>query len=288
MRSSSPTTAPRPTWTSATTSASSTSTSTARPTSRPARSTRRSSPRSGAASTSGTPCRSSRTSPTRSSTASGAMASRRRRRGHHRGRRHGRRHRVAAVPGDRPPGPPRGRPGQRLRRAHLAAALHRPLRRAEDQAHPALGGGAAQHRYPAGRHRAARRPRSTDGHQAQDLADVRRGRGRRGGLRRRQVDLRHPQGPAHRGPGRLRRAQARPAVPRRRLDHLGRSAATGSTTPTTRSPWRWSASTSTCPTPTSRSPRRCAPAVSPTRPGSSQVGHLRRLQDAGRRRGAAR
>ena len=87
------------------------------------------------------------------------MADRRRRRGDHRGRRHGRRHRVAAVPGVGPPGPPRGRPGQRLLRARLAAALHRPVRRAEDQAHPALGRRAAQHRHPAGRDRAARRPR---------------------------------------------------------------------------------------------------------------------------------
>ncbi len=51
-----------------------------------------------------------------------------RRRGHHRGRRHRRRHRVAAVPGGGPPGPARGRPRQRLLRARLAAALHRPRR----------------------------------------------------------------------------------------------------------------------------------------------------------------
>ena len=36
------------------------------------------------------------------------------RRGDHRDRRHRRRHRVAAVPRGRPPGPPRGRPGERV------------------------------------------------------------------------------------------------------------------------------------------------------------------------------
>ena len=55
-----------------------------------------------------------------------------------------------------------------------------------------------------------------------------------------------------------------PAVPRRRLDGVGRPAAPGAPARRTRSPSRWSASTSTCPTPTCRSPRRCAPAASPT------------------------
>ena len=100
--------------------------------------------------------------------------------------------------------------------------------------------------------------------QAQDLADVRRRRGGRGRRRRRAVDLRHPQGAAQRGPRRLRRPPARPAVPRRRLDASGTTCCAGCTTPTRRSRSRWSASTSTCPTPTSRSPRRCAPAASPT------------------------
>ena len=83
-----------------------------------------------------------------------------RRRRDHRGRRHRRRHRVAAVPRGRPPGPPRHRPRQLLLPARLAGALHRPVRRAEDQADPALGGRAAPGRHPARRDRLPRRPRA--------------------------------------------------------------------------------------------------------------------------------
>ena len=127
------------------------------------------------------------------------------------------------------------------------------------------------------------RPRGADRDQAQDLADVRRRRGRRGRLPRRPVDLRHPQGAAHRGPGRLRRPQARPAVPRRGLDRLGRPAGPG-------------------PQPGPRGHRRAGRQVHrPARrlpvgdrgdpggrlrqqgPGQDQVGHLRRLQDSGGR-----
>ena len=75
-----------------------------------------------------------------------------------------------------------------------------------------------------------------------------------------------------RGPRRLRRAPPRPAVPRRRLDGLGRPAAPRAPAGARgrRSPW--SASTSTCPTPTCRSPRRCAPAASPTTRGATSAG----------------
>ncbi len=149
----------------------------------------------------------------------------RRRRRHHRGRRHGRRHRVPAVPGGDPPGAPRDRPRQRLLPPRLAAALHRAVGRAEDQAHAALGRFAAQHRHPAGCDRAARRPRGSVEHQAQGLAHVRcRHRGRRG-RGRCPEHLRHPEGPASRGTRRLCRASAGPAVPRRRLDRVGRAAA---------------------------------------------------------------
>ncbi len=152
---------------------------------------------------------------------------RRGRRGDHRGRRHGRRHRVAAVPRGRAPGAARHRPRQLLLPARLAGAVHRPVRRAEDQAHPALGRRAAPGRHPARRRGLPGRPGAAGLDQAQDLADVRRRPGG-GGLRgRRAVDLRHPEGAAPRGPRRLRRTPPRPAVPRRRLDRLGRPAAPG-------------------------------------------------------------
>ena len=89
-----------------------------------------------------------------------AMGGDRHRRGDHRDRRHRRRHRVAALPRGRAPGPPRHRPRQLLLPARLAGALHRPLRRAEDQAHPALGGRAALDRHPARRGGLPGRPRA--------------------------------------------------------------------------------------------------------------------------------
>ena len=79
---------------------------------------------------------------------------------HHRDRRHRRRHRVAAVPRGGPPGAPRGRPRQLLLPARLAGALPRAVRGAEDQADPALGRRAAQHRHRPGRHRVPLRPRA--------------------------------------------------------------------------------------------------------------------------------
>ena len=54
--------------------------------------------------------------------------------------------------------PERGREGELRVRPRLAAAAHRPHRRAEDQAHAALGPRAAGHRYPARRHRVPVRP----------------------------------------------------------------------------------------------------------------------------------
>jgi CTP synthase len=73
--------------------------------------------------------------------------------------------------------------------AHLAAALHRPVRGAEDQADAALGRCTSQHRHPAGRDRAAGRPGRAGIDQAQGLADVRRRRGRGGRRRRRAQHL---------------------------------------------------------------------------------------------------
>ena len=148
-------------------------------------------------------------------------------RGDHRDRRHRRRHRVAAVPGGGPPGPPRRRSRSRLLPARLAGALPGTVRRTQDQAHPALGGSAAQHRYPARRADLPVRPGDPGTAEAQDLADVRRRR-RSGDLDAgRPVDLRHPAGAASGRAGRLRRPAAESELPRRGLDRLGRPAGTG-------------------------------------------------------------
>ena len=114
--------------------------------------------------------------------------------------------------------------------ARLAGAVHRPVRRAQDQADPALGRRAALDRHPAGRDRLPVRPADPRQRQAQDLADVRRRQGGRRRRQRRAVDLRHPEGAAQRGPRRLRRTPAQPAVPRRRLDRSGTTCCAGCTT----------------------------------------------------------
>ena len=88
----------------------------------------------------------------------------------------------------------------------VAAALHRAVRRAEDQADPALGGGAAQHRHPARRASCAGRTAPiSDGlkRKISLMCDVDEEAVVVGA--RRAVDLRHPEGAARRGPGRLRR-----------------------------------------------------------------------------------
>ena len=82
-----------------------------------------------------------------------ARRDRGRRPGGRRDRRHGRRHRVAAVPRGRPSAPQRDRPRQLRVRPRLADAVHRPVRRAEDQADAALREGAALARPPARRDR---------------------------------------------------------------------------------------------------------------------------------------
>ena len=63
-----------------------------------------------------------------------------------------------------------------------------------------------------------------------------------------------------------------PVVPRRGLDELGRPAGAGAPPAAARSPWRWSASTSTCRTRTCRSARRSARPASPTSPRCSCAG----------------
>ena len=69
----------------------------------------------------------------------------------HRDRRHGRRHRVAAVPRGDPPALLGARPEALHVPAPDPGALHRPRRRDEDEADPALGQRAAPDRDPAAR-----------------------------------------------------------------------------------------------------------------------------------------
>ena len=76
---------------------------------------------------------------------------RRLRRGDRRDRRNRWRHRVAAFPRGDPPVPPGRRTRQRHQRARHARAVPGRHRRAQDQAHPALGQGAALDRNPARR-----------------------------------------------------------------------------------------------------------------------------------------
>ena len=81
------------------------------------------------------------------------------RRGDRRGRRHGRRHREPAVPRGDPPDAQGRRARERALRPRDAAAGPGRDGRAQDEADPALGQGAARDRHPAGRHRAALRQR---------------------------------------------------------------------------------------------------------------------------------
>ena len=210
------------------------------------------------------------------------------RRGDHRDRRHRRRHRVAAVPRGRPPGAPRSRPRELLLPALLAGAVHGAVGRAEDQAHPALGGRAAQHRYHPRRVDPALRPRRSRTAEEQDRADVRR-RHRRGDLDPGcAVDLRHPQGAAPRRARRLRGPPAQPAVPRRRLDAVERSAAARARAAGDRA----NRVGGQVHRPVRRLPvgRRGAAGrrLQAPRQGRDAVGGLRRLRDRRRRRGRTR
>ena len=119
-------------------------------------------------------------------------------------------------------------PGERLLHAPDPGALpgHR---RAEDQAHPALGDRAAQPRYPARRDRLPQRQAHLGEPQAQDLQPVRRVHGG-GGLRRRRTEhLRDPPGPARPGPRLLRLPHPghRRGVPPDRPEPVGGAGAPG-------------------------------------------------------------
>ena len=148
-----------------------------------------------------------------------------RRRRDHRDRRHGRRHRDPPVPRGDPAVPQGRRPRQRLLRPRHARAVHRPVGRAEDEAHPALRHRAARPRHPARRHRVPLRPPDRDPPEEKIslLCDV----PEEGIVSCVDADaLRDPARAARRGPRRLRvpraaaqRARARP----RRLAQPGRA-----------------------------------------------------------------
>ncbi len=136
-----------------------------------------------------------------------------------RGRRDRRRHRITAVPRGHPPDAQGRRAGECAVRPRDAAPRAGRHGRAQDEAHPALGQGAARHRHPAGRHRPALRPPGARRDPREDRAlHRRRDRGRdsrRDGL----DDLR---GAAHVRGGRPRPADRARAQPRR-SGHRARS-----------------------------------------------------------------
>jgi hypothetical protein len=78
-------------------------------------------------------------------------------RGHHRDRRHHRRYREPALSGGHPSDRPRGRARQLPVHPRHAGAVSAGFRRAQVQAHAALGQGAAGHGHHAGHHRPALR-----------------------------------------------------------------------------------------------------------------------------------
>ena len=102
-----------------------------------------------------------------------------------------------------------------------------PSRGAEDQADAALGRRAAPGRHPARRDRLPLGPADPAEHEEEDRPDMRRRRRRGGRRRRRPVHLRHPEGAARRGSGRLRRAPARSVRFATSTGSVGRTAPPG-------------------------------------------------------------
>ena len=170
---------------------------------------------------------------------------------------------ILPVPRGDPAVPQGRRSRERLLRARDARAVHRPVGRAEDQAHPALRHRAARPGHPARRHRVPLRPADPHAAEGEDLPAVRRARGGHRLRGRRRQPLRDPARAARRGPRRVRvpsRCTSRDHEPdlagwrgARRPHRVApsRPCASGS-----------SASTWSCPTRTSRWSRRCATAAS--------------------------
>ena len=191
-----------------------------------------------------------------------------RRRGHRGDRRHGRRHRDRPLHRGHPPVPARRRPGERLLRAPDPGALPRPVRRAEDQAHPALGHRAAQPGHPARRHRVPVGPDDLRRPQAQDLAAVRRPhRGGGVGASTPTTSTRSRWSSTRRGSTATSSgcsSSTRPPTPS--TSPTGSAWSARSTPRSGRSGSGSSASTSTCPTPTCRWSSRSATPASTTGP----------------------
>ena len=198
-----------------------------------------------------------------------------RRRRHHRDRRHGRRHRVAAVPRGDPPVPGRRRPPPLHVHPPHARALHRPRRRAEDQADAALGQRAAPHRHPARHGRLPLRGRAAAGHPQEDRAV------------RLAAASRRSSPPATSTTSTRSRCSSAPrasttscsstSASRREPPTLGRLGAASCAAPArprraSRCGSRSSASTSSSRTPTCRSSRRCATRASSTAARSRSTG----------------
>ena len=143
---------------------------------------------------------------------------------------------------------------QRPVRPRDAAAGPRRDRRAQDQAHPALGQGAARHRHPARRDRAPLGLRGPRRDPREDRAVHRRRRRRRHpGARRPRPSTRSRSSSRRSASGGCSSASSASATPRRcRTSPAGGRWSTGSRRRSRRSRSRSSASTSSCPTPTSR------------------------------------
>ena len=107
-----------------------------------------------------------------------------------RDRRHGGRHRGPAVPRGDPPARQRARARAKHVRAPDAGALYRELARAQDQADPALGQGAAERRHQARRHPLPQRAADPRERAAQDRPLLQRARGARHPGPRRRHHLR--------------------------------------------------------------------------------------------------
>ena len=197
-----------------------------------------------------------------------------RRRRHHGDRRHGGRHRVAAVPRGDPPVPGRRRPAPVHVHPPHARALHRPRRRAQDQADAALRQRAAPHRHPARHGRLPLRGRRCRATSARRSRCSPRCRWRRSSPRATSTSS-----------TRCRCSSSAEGVDDFVLDHFGMEAPPpdlegwkrfiGKATRRSsgrRCGSRSSASTSSSRTPTCRSSRRCATRASSTAAASRSTG----------------